>query len=133
MSSMPEVTTATIDTTLARLLEAWNAQDVPAIVTAFATDGSYHEPAGPDVCGATHTGHAAIGQALTRVFATFPDGVLEPAGPIVVAGDHAHCEWDFLWTDARGRRRRQRGVDVFTFENGRIKHKSAYLKQYQRP
>ena len=131
MSSMPEITAATIEATLARLLEAWNAQDVAAIVAAFATDGSYHEPAGPEVCGATHTGHAAIGQALTRVFATFPDGVLEPAGPLVVAGDHAHCEWDFLWTDTRGRRRRQRGVDVFTFEDGLIKHKSAYLKQYQ--
>lgn len=133
MSSMPEVTAATIENTLVRLVAAWNAQDVPTIVAAFATDGSYHEPAGPELCGATHTGHAAITRALTRVFASFPDGVLEPAGPLVVAGDHAHCEWDFLWTDGRGRQRRQRGVDVFTFRAGLIVHKSAYLKQYQAP
>ncbi len=119
-----------IEKTLDQLTKAWNEQDVDAIVSVFADDGSYHEPAGPDSLGRTHTGPAAIRNALTRIFATFPDGRILPAGPVVIAGDHAHCEWDFEWSDKSGRKRRVRGVDVFTFERGKLKHKSAYLKQY---
>jgi len=113
-----------------RLVLAWNAQDVEAIVSAFADGGAYHEPAGPERCGLTHTGAAAIRRALTRIFATFPDGRIVPAGPLVVAGDHAHCEWDFHWTTPGGAHRQARGVDLFTFEGNKLKHKSAYLKQY---
>ncbi|MEQ8234559.1 MAG: nuclear transport factor 2 family protein [Gammaproteobacteria bacterium] len=119
-----------IEKTIAHLVEAWNDQDVDAIVAVFAADGAYHEPAGPDRCGRTHVGHAAIRAALERVFATFPDGVLTPVGALAVAGDQAHCEWDFAWTTRSGERRVTRGVDVFTFEHGLLKHKSAYLKQY---
>ena len=119
-----------IEATVAKLVDAWNAQDVSAIVAAFAQDGAYHEPAGPDQLGHTHIGHAAIRRALERVFATFPDGRIVPDGPLVVAGDRAHCEWDFEWTDRGGRRRSQRGVDIFTFDKGKLRHKSAYLKQY---
>ncbi|MEX2482610.1 MAG: hypothetical protein WD928_17270 [Gammaproteobacteria bacterium] len=39
-------------------------------------------------------------------------------------------KWDFEWTDRAGRRRNQRGVDIFTFDKGKLQHKSAYLKQY---
>ncbi|MEQ8660403.1 MAG: nuclear transport factor 2 family protein [Gammaproteobacteria bacterium] len=116
--------------TIARLVTAWNAQDIESIVAVFASDGAYHEPAGPHRCGRTHCGHAAIRAALGRVFARYPDGELTAAGPLVVAGDHAHCEWDFAWTTPEGARRVVRGVDVFTFEHGLLKHKSAYLKQY---
>ncbi len=120
----------TIEATIEQLVVAWNAQDIDDIVAAFAPDGAYHEPAGPDRCGRTHVGEAAIREALARIFATFPDGRIVPSGPLVVAGDHAHCEWDFEWTAASGERRVVRGVDIFTFDNGRLTHKSAYLKQY---
>jgi beta-alanine degradation protein BauB len=122
-----------IEATVAKLTAAWNAQDVDAIVAAFADDGAYHEPAGADPWGSTHVGHTAIRRALEKVFATFPDGHLVPDGPLVVAGNRAHCEWDFTWTDRAGRQRRQRGVDIFTFDGDKLKHKSAYLKQYVAP
>ena len=115
-----------------RLVVAWNAQDIDAIVAAFAPDGAYHEPAGLEALGTSHVGHAAIRAALTRIFATFPDGYLVPAGELAVAGDHAHCEWDFHWRTPSGAERVTRGVDIFTFAGGLLKHKSAYLKQYAR-
>ena len=116
--------------TIEKLVQAWNEQDVETIVSVFAVDGSYHEPAGPDSFGRTHTGPEAIRDALTRVFATFPDGRIVPDGPLVISGEHAHCEWFFEWGEKSGRKRRARGVDIFTFAGDKLKHKSAYLKQY---
>ncbi|MGE0484484.1 MAG: nuclear transport factor 2 family protein [Gammaproteobacteria bacterium] len=121
-----------IAASLERLVAAWNAQDVESIVAAFAEDGAYHEPEGPDRLGRSHVGHAAIRAILTQIFATFPDGRLDPVGPAVIDGDHAHAEWDFAFSAADGRRRTVRGVDLFTFENGRIKHKNVFLKRYVR-
>ena len=118
------------EATLAKLVEAWNEQDIDTIVSTFADDGSYHEPAGPDSHGRTHTGQAAIRFALEKVFRTFPDGLIVLDGPVVIAGNHAHCEWNFEWGDKSGNARSVRGVDIFTFENGKLKHKNAYLKQY---
>jgi hypothetical protein len=119
-----------IENTIEKLVKAWNDQDVETIVATFAEDGSYHEPAGPDSFGRTHTGPEAIRRALHRVFAAFPDGEIIPDGPLVVAGEHAHCEWFFDWTEKNGEKRRVRGVDIFTFKDDKLKHKSAYLKQY---
>lgn len=119
-----------IEQTIETLVDAWNAQDVDTIVASFAPDGAYHEPAGPDRAGRTHAGAEAIRSALERVFRTFPDGRIVPTGPLVVAGESAHCEWDFEWTTAGGERRVVRGVDVFTFAGDKLLHKSAYLKQY---
>jgi hypothetical protein len=116
--------------TLDKLVKAWNDQDIDTIVATFAADGSYHEPAGPDSHGRTHTGPAAIRRALEKIFHAFPDGRIIPDGPVVIAGDHAHCEWDFEWSANSGEKRRVRGVDIFTFEGGKLKHKSAYLKQF---
>jgi len=115
---------------LEKLVKAWNDQDIDTIVATFAEDGSYHEPAGPGSHGRTHTGPAAIRAALTKIFRAFPDGRIIPDGPVVIAGDHAHCEWDFEWTAKDGNKRRVRGVDIFTFEGDKLKHKSAYLKQF---
>ncbi len=119
-----------IEKTIGNLCDAWNEQNVELVVESFAANGTYHEAAGPDRTGRAHTGPEAIRVALKRVFGTFPDGRLVAAGPTVIAGDHAHCEWDFEWTAKGGQKRVVRGVDIFTFENGKVLHKNTYLKQY---
>lgn len=116
--------------TIERLSEAWNNQDIEEIVAAFAPNGTYHEAAGPERLGRSHTGATAIRSALERVFSTFPDGHLVSAGPLVMAGDHGYCEWDFEWTAKGGAKRVVRGTDLFTFENGKVLHKNTFLKQY---
>jgi hypothetical protein len=121
-----------IPATLDRLISAWNAQDVESIVGAFAEDGAYHEPEGPDRLGCSHVGHAAIRAILQQIFTTFPDGRLDPVGPLVIDGDRAYAEWDFEFSSSDGRKRVVRGVDLFAFEHGLIKHKNVFLKRYSR-
>lgn len=112
------------------LTKAWNDQDVDTIVSLFADDGAYHEPAGPETLGNTHVGHDAILQALKKSFALFPDGRIVPTAPAVIMDDNAVSEWNFEFSAKTGRKRSVHGVDVFTFDNGKIKHKNAFLKQY---
>ena len=116
--------------TLERLVNAWNELDVETIVSTFTEDGAYHEPEGPERLGCSHVGHAAIRSILTKIFTAFPDGKLTPVGPAVIDGDHAHAEWDYEFTAGDGRKRIVRGVDLFTFENGLIKHKNVFLKRH---
>ena len=116
--------------TLDTLTRAWNEQDVDTIVSLFTADGAYHEPTGPDSLGRTHAGHDAIRAALEQSFATFPDGRIVPTADAVITGSSAHSEWDFEFSGKGGQTIRVHGVDVFTFEGDRIKHKNAFLKQY---
>ena len=109
---------------------AWNEQDVDTILSLFAEDGTYHEPSGPENLGRSHTGHAAIRAALEKGFAAFPDGTIVPTKLANIADDSACSEWDFEFSDKGGRKMKVHGVDVFTFENGKIKHKNAFLKRY---
>ncbi len=119
-----------IEQLLETLTKAWNDQDVDAIVSLFDDDGAYHEPTGPDNLGRSHVGHEAIRQALQKSFAAFPDGIIIPTAPAVITGNNGVSEWNFEFSGKAGRKLRVHGVDVFTFVNGKIKHKNAFLKQY---
>ena len=119
-----------IEKTLETLTNAWNSQDIDTIVGLFCSDGSYHEPSGPENLGRTHHGAEEIRAAISAGFAMFPDGKIVPTAPVVVTGNHAHSEWDFEFSDKSGATVRVHGVDVFTFEGDLIKHKNAFLKQY---
>ena len=119
-----------IEQLLETLTKAWNDQDVDTILSLFADDGAYHEPTGPATLGNTHVGHDAIRQALEKSFAAFSDGTIVPTAPAVITENNAVSEWNFEFSAQAGRKLSVHGVDVFTFQNGKIKHKNAFLKQY---
>ena len=119
-----------IEQLLETLTQAWNDQDVDTIVSLFADNGAYHEPTGPENLGNTHVGHDAIRRALQKSFGAFPDGTIIPTAPAVITGNNAVSEWNFEFSGKAGRKLCVHGVDVFTFENGKIVHKNAFLKQY---
>ena len=119
-----------VERLLERLTEAWNERNVELILPLFNEDGVYSEPAGPEKLGKTHVGHDAIRQALERSFALFPDGLIVPTCPTLILGVHAISEWDFKFSNRAGKLLLAHGVDLFTFENNKIKHKNAFLKQF---
>ena len=119
-----------IEQLLETLTATWNDQDVDTILSLFADDGAYHEPTGPENLGNSHLGHGAIRQVLRKSFAAFPDGTIVPTAPAVITGNNSVSEWNFEFSAKAGRKLSVHGVDVFTFENGKIKHKNAFLKQY---
>ena len=112
------------DTELERVIqrynEAWNAQDVDAIL-AFHAPGMVFE---------NHTaGERAEGSDVRRhlgeIFANWPD--LRFRGRRLYARDGlVVSEWTATATHADGRRLEWDGIDVFPFENGLILRKDVY-------
>ena len=61
------------------------------------------------------------------VFEAFPDASWNDARH-VVSGDRGFSEWIFRGTDRSGNKVEVRGVDVFTFRDGRIARKDTFRK-----
>ena len=111
---------AELERVIERYNEAWNAQDLDAIV-AFHAPGMVFE---------NHTaGERAEGDAVRdhigAIFANWPD--LAFRGRRLYARDGlVVSEWTATATDGDGRRLEWDGIDVFPFENGLILRKDVY-------
>jgi steroid delta-isomerase-like uncharacterized protein len=103
-----------------RYNEAWNAQDIDAIV-AFHAPGMVFEnhTAGERAEGSDVRSHIA------EIFANWPD--LRFRGRRLYARDGlVVSEWTATATHADGRHLEWDGIDVFPFENGLILRKDVY-------
>ena len=111
---------AELERVIERYNEAWNAQDIDAIV-AFHAPGMVFEnhTAGERAEGADVRGH------IGAIFANWPD--LRFRGRRLYARDGlVVSEWTATATHADGRRLEWDGIDVFPFENGLILRKDVY-------
>jgi ketosteroid isomerase-like protein len=111
---------AELERVIERYNEAWNAQDVAAIV-AYHAPGMVFEnhPAGERAEGPDVRSH------IREIFANWPD--LRFRGRRLYARDGlVVSEWTATATHADGRRLEWDGIDVFPFENGLILRKDVY-------
>jgi ketosteroid isomerase-like protein len=106
---------------------AWNRHDVDAIMAAMTDDCVFDITAGPDACGKRYEGRERVRQAVARVFSIWPDAHFGNARHFV-CGDRGVSEWLFTGTRADGTRTEVNGCDVFTFRDGKIRHKDSYFK-----
>ena len=58
------------------------------------------------------------------------DQPVPPPGEIVVLGDRAMSMWSYPSTSPDGQAVLVEGVDIWTFDNGRIATKDAYRKSF---
>jgi ketosteroid isomerase-like protein len=106
-----------------RYNDAWNRQDVDAIVAMHAPDFVFHNwTAGERIEGEAARDH------ITRIFANTPtlrftSRRLYAADRLVVSEWTAHATRD-------GRELEWDGVDIFPFENGLIKRKDVYSSSH---
>jgi ketosteroid isomerase-like protein len=111
---------AELERVIERYNEAWNAQDLDAIV-AFHAPGMVFE---------NHTaGERAVGpdvrHHIGEIFANWPD--LQFRGRRLYVRDGlVVSEWTATATHADGRRLEWDGIDVFPCENGLILRKDVY-------
>jgi steroid delta-isomerase-like uncharacterized protein len=111
---------AELERVIERYNEAWNAQDVDAIV-AFHAPGMVFEnhTAGERAEGPDVRSH------IREIFANWPD--LRFRGRRLYARDGlVVSEWTATATHADGRRLEWDGIDVFPFETGLILRKDVY-------
>lgn len=135
MSTTRARTEASIQELADRYGEAWNAQDLEAIIAMHAPDGTFqlHAPGSQPV-----TGHEAVRQAFAGFLDQLPDIHFEPVrlhtGPShwvlesVMSGTvSAPIEVDGRSVQAPGRRVAVDFLDVIVVENGLLARKDSYL------
>ena len=113
-----------LERTIERYNDAWNAQDLQAIL-AFHAPGMVFEnhTAGDRVEG------DAVGEHIARIFERNPD--LRFTGRRLYARDGlVVSEWTATATSRSGQRVEWDGVDVFPFEGGLILRKDVYSSSH---
>jgi ketosteroid isomerase-like protein len=113
--------------TLERLLDAFNAHDLDAIMSFFADDCILEMPRGPDPWGRRLEGRERVREGLASRFEGIPDVHYGDARHWV-AGDRGCSEWLLTGTSVEGRRIEVRGCDLFEFRAGEITRKDSYWK-----
>jgi ketosteroid isomerase-like protein len=119
----PTVTTET----LKRILAAFNAHDLDAIMQFFAEDCELHMPRGKEPEGTRYLGKAAVRAGLSTRFTGIPD-VHYGDDQHWIAGNLAVSTWLLTGTTKAGQQVRVRGVDLLEFRDGQITKKDSYWK-----
>jgi ketosteroid isomerase-like protein len=115
---------------LERLLEAFNAHDIDAVMSFFADDCELDMPRGPDPWGQRFKGREEVRAGLQSRFAGIPD-VHWGDDRHWVAGDRGCSEWLLNGTTTDGHKVEVRGCDLFEFRGGKIVRKDSYWKIVQ--
>ena len=117
------VTTATLEA----FSDAWNRHVIDALLGFMSEDCVFQAAAGPDACGARHSGTEAVRRAFAAAWQAVPDaqGV---NGPHFVTGHFRTSQWTFPGTAPDGSRIEADGVDIFSFKDGKIALKNAFRK-----
>jgi ketosteroid isomerase-like protein len=103
-----------------RFNQAFDAQDVDAVMSAMTDDCRFEDTSPPD--GHRHVGPARVRAAWEELFASTPPGAFTTED-MFAAGDRVVVRWRYSWGDGH-----VRGVDVFTVRDGLVAEKLAYVK-----
>ena len=117
--------------TLRRLVGAFNAHDLDAVMEFFTDDCVLEMPRGPDPWGRRLVGRERVRDGLESRFTGIPD-VHYGEDRHWVAGDRGCSEWLLTGTTASGESIEVRGCDLFEFRDDKIVRKDSYWKIVER-
>jgi steroid delta-isomerase-like uncharacterized protein len=112
---------------LSEFSDAWNRHDIDALMSFMSEDCVFETAAGAEAWGTRHQGREAVRKAFASAWALVPDAQWCD-GVHRVAGDFGVSEWTFTGTAADGSRIEVNGVDLFTFQDGKIRRKNTFRK-----
>ena len=124
-------TNATTAETLERLLAAFNAHDIDAVMSFFVDGCKLDMPRGPDPWGQRLEGRKEVRAGLQTRFDGIPD-VHWGDDRHWVGGDRGCSEWLLTGTTTNGQRIEVRGCDLFEFRGDKITRKDSYWKIVER-
>lgn len=108
--------------------DAFNANDIDAVMQYFAPDAVFDHAVGPEAHGVRFEG----ADTIRGVFAGLFDRVAKVHWETLdcrIAGDKAYCEYRRTATHKDGKTEEFLSVDILTFRDGLIAHKDTYYKQ----
>ena len=118
-----EVTVAVLQ----RLLAAFNAHDVDAVMAFFTDDCVFEMPRGPAPGGRRLVGPDEVREGIRSRFDGIPDIRYEDDRHLV-HDDRGVSEWTIRGTQRTGEPIEVRGCDLFEFRGGLISRKDSYWK-----
>jgi ketosteroid isomerase-like protein len=116
---------------LERMLDAFNAHDLDAIMGLFTDDCVFEAPRGPDPWGRRFEGKTAVAEGLGARFTGIPDVSYEGHGDFV-SGDRGASEWTLRGTTVDGAGLEVHGCDLWTFRGDQIVRKDSFWKIVER-
>lgn len=121
--------TTDVDTDmLVALVEAFNRNDIDAVISSMAEDCVFEGAAGNEACGVRYEGKKAVRDAFVEVWTGLPDVQWQHVRHFVT-GNRGVSEWTSTATRERGKRIEVGGCDLFTFGEGKTARKQAFRKE----
>jgi len=121
---------ATVET-LQRVVDAFNAHDLDAVMSFFTDDPVLELPRGPHPWGQRFEGPEEVRAGLASRFAGIPD-VHYGDDRHWVSGNRGCSEWLLTGTTAQGVRLEVRGCDLWEFDGDKSARKDSYWKLVER-
>lgn len=124
-ASLDPDTTAASMAAVARFNDAFNLQDIDAVMAAM-TDDCVFENTVPPPDGARSVGQEAVRVAFRAFFASSPAARFATEESFACA-DRCVVRWTYHWDGADGQGH-IRGVDLFRVRDGKVAEKLSYVK-----
>jgi len=107
--------------------DAFNANDIDAVMKYFADTATFDHAAGPDVHGKRFEGKDAIRAVFSGLFDNV-NSVHWETLDCHLSGNKAVCEYRRVASLKSGEEQDFLSVDILTFKDGLIVHKDTYYK-----
>ncbi|GAA6160195.1 hypothetical protein NBRC116589_23690 [Ruegeria sp. HU-ET01832] len=108
--------------------DAFNANDIDAVMKHFAADATFDHAVGPDEHGVRLEGAETIRGAFSALFEKVENVHWETLD-CAISGNKAYCEYRRTATHKDGSKEEFLSVDILTYRDGLIVHKDTYYKQ----
>lgn len=108
--------------------DAFNANDIDAVMKHFADDATFDHAVGPDEHGMRLEGAEKIRGAFSALFEKVENVHWETLD-CAISGNKAYCEYRRIATHKDGSKEEFLSVDILTYRDGLIVHKDTYYKQ----
>ena len=107
--------------------DAFNNNDIDAVMKHFADDATFDHAAGPDINGKRFEGKESIRAVFDGLFQNV-ERVHWETLDCHIGGNKAYCEYRRTAMLKAGEEQDFLSVDILTFKNGLIIHKDTYYK-----
>lgn len=108
--------------------DAFNANDIDAVMKHFAEDATFDHAVGPEEHGVRFEGKATIRGVFAGLFDRVEKVHWETLD-CAISGNKAYCEYRRTATHKDGTQEEFLSVDILTYRDGLIVHKDTYYKQ----
>ena len=113
---------------LDEITDAYNKNDIDAVMSFFAEDAVFDHAAGPNINGTRFEGPETIRSIFQGLFNNVESVQWKPIDTRI-SGDKAYCEFHRIAKLKSGEVQDFLSIDVLTFRDGLIIHKDTYYKK----